>query len=130
MQSSIGLVFRAMVMLACLAVVPAVAMYSKHGSDFAQAVIEAYQARTHAKAAADPRMAGGEAPPFSPDGSSGSNSDPAISQKSAGARPRGAIATGPPGRSPIGVIRPRPLGPAPIRRRKTAISSGRASMLP
>ena len=65
MGSSFGLAVRAIVMLACLAVVPLVAMYGKYAPDFVQAVLEAYKARTHAKSDADPREAGGEAPPFS-----------------------------------------------------------------
>ena len=66
MGSSFGLLIRAMVMLACLAVVPLVAMYGKYAPDFARAVIEAYKSRTHANAEPDPRAAaGGDAPPFS-----------------------------------------------------------------
>jgi hypothetical protein len=65
MGSSFGLVIRAMVMLACLAVVPLVAMYGKYAPDFAQAVMEAYKSRTRANADTDPREAGGDAPPFS-----------------------------------------------------------------
>ncbi len=52
-------------MLACLAVVPLVAMYGKYAPDFVQAVLEAYKARTHAKTDADSRDADGDAPPFS-----------------------------------------------------------------
>jgi hypothetical protein len=64
MESSVGLVFRTLVMLACLAVVPLVAMYGKFVPDFAQAVMEAYKVRTQAKAAANPQAASDDAPPF------------------------------------------------------------------
>ncbi|HEV2969577.1 MAG TPA: hypothetical protein VGY55_06270 [Pirellulales bacterium] len=64
MESSVGLVFRALVMLACLAVVPLVAMYGKYVPDFAQAVMEAYKSRTQAKAVANPQAAADDAPPF------------------------------------------------------------------
>jgi hypothetical protein len=65
MGSSLGLVFKSLVMLACLAVVPLVAMYGKYAPDFAQALMEAYKSRTRANAESDPRAAGGDAPPFS-----------------------------------------------------------------
>ncbi len=46
MESSLGHVFRAVVMLACLALVPALAMYGKHIPAFCQSVQDAYRART------------------------------------------------------------------------------------
>ena len=64
MGSSFGLLIRAMVMLACLAVVPLVAMYGKYAPDFAQALMEAYKSRTRANAESDPRAAGGGAAIF------------------------------------------------------------------
>lgn len=65
MESSFGLVFRALVMLACLAVVPLLGLYGKYIPDFVQSVVEAYKARTQAKETIDPRAAaGGEAPRF------------------------------------------------------------------
>jgi hypothetical protein len=63
-MESLGLVFRALVMLACLAVVPLVALYGKFVPDIVQAVVEAVKTRTHTNAIADPNTAGGEAPPF------------------------------------------------------------------
>jgi hypothetical protein len=79
MGSSFGLVMRALVMLACLAVVPLVAMYGKYAPDFVQAVMEAYKSCTHAKAGADPREAGGDAPPFN----ASARTDAANGEKSA-----------------------------------------------
>src|SRR5262249_4473026 len=38
--------------------------YGKYAPDFVQAVMEAYKSCTHVKAGADPREAGGDAPPF------------------------------------------------------------------
>jgi len=65
MESSFGLMFRALVMLACLAVVPLVGLYGKYIPDFVQSVVEAYKARTQSKETIDPRAAaGGEAPQF------------------------------------------------------------------
>ncbi len=68
MESSIGLVFRALVMLACLAVVPLVAMYGKYAPDFAAAVMEAYKARTHGQQPGSGPPGTGNAPPFSSGG--------------------------------------------------------------
>jgi hypothetical protein len=63
-MESLGLVFRALVMLACLAVVPLVAMYGKFLPDIVQAVVQAVKSRGHSDATATPNAAGGEAPPF------------------------------------------------------------------
>src|SRR5258707_10104580 len=63
-MESLGLVFRALVMLACLAVVPLVALYGKFLPDIVQAVVEAVKTRGHSNAIADPNTAGGEAPRF------------------------------------------------------------------
>jgi hypothetical protein len=76
-MESLGLVFRALVMLACLAVVPLVALYGKYAPDFAHAVMEAFKARTQAAAASDPKAAGGEAPPFAGSTSRASGGRPA-----------------------------------------------------
>ncbi len=75
MESSIGLVFRALVMLACLAVVPLVAMYGKYAPQFASAVMDAYKSRTQANAAAGPPSSAGDAPAFG--GRSGGAADSA-----------------------------------------------------
>ena len=50
-MSSVGLAFRALVMLACLALVPFLAIYGKQLPDFYRAVVDAYKARTQAKTA-------------------------------------------------------------------------------
>ncbi|HEX3998632.1 MAG TPA: hypothetical protein VHX65_08805 [Pirellulales bacterium] len=66
MQSSVGLAFRALVMLACLALVPFLAIYGKQLPELYKAVVDAYKARTHQKTA-DP-LAGiaTDAPPWAP----------------------------------------------------------------
>jgi hypothetical protein len=63
-MESLGLVFRALVMLACLAVVPLVALYGKFLPDIVQAVVQAVKSRGHSDVTASPSAAGGEAPPF------------------------------------------------------------------
>jgi hypothetical protein len=63
MQSSFGHVVRAAVMLACLALVPALAIYGKQLQEFGRVVWETYQARTHAKAA-ETSEAPSNAPPW------------------------------------------------------------------
>jgi hypothetical protein len=66
MHSSVGLVFRALVMLGCLALVPFLAIYGKQLPDFYRAVVEAYKARTQPKGA-DPLAAlGSDAPAWAP----------------------------------------------------------------
>ena len=66
MQSSVGLAFRALVMLACLALVPLLAIYGKQLPDFYRAVVDAYKARTQPKGA-DPLAAiGSDAPAWAP----------------------------------------------------------------
>jgi hypothetical protein len=66
MQSSVGLAFRALVMLVCLALVPFLAICGKQLPDFYRAVVDAYKARTQPKAA-DPLAAlGSDAPPWAP----------------------------------------------------------------
>ena len=63
-MESLGLVFRALVMLACLAVVPLLALYGKFLPDIVQTVVEAVKSRGHSDATASPYAAGGEAPAF------------------------------------------------------------------
>jgi hypothetical protein len=87
-MESLGLVFRALVMLACLAVVPLVALYGKYVPDFAHAVMEAFKARTQATPASDPKAAGGEAPPFAGSTSRASGGRPA--------KPSNSLQTGAP----------------------------------
>jgi hypothetical protein len=86
-MESLGLVFRALVMLACLAVVPLVALYGKFVPDIVQAVVEAVKTRAHTNAITDPNAAGGEAPPFA--GSSprttGGRSVPSLESQLSGA---------------------------------------------
>ena len=48
-DGSMGHIFRALVMLACLAVVPVVAMYGKQIQEFGRAVLETYRARIGCK---------------------------------------------------------------------------------
>ena len=89
-MESLGLVFRALVMLACLAVVPLVALYGKFLPDIVQAVVEAVKTRGHSNAIADPNTAGGEAPRFAgswtPDGSAAPPPGPWVAPR-AGASP-------------------------------------------
>jgi len=63
MQSSFGHVVRAVVMLACLALVPALAIYGKQLQEFGRVVWETYQARIHAKGA-ETADAPSSAPPW------------------------------------------------------------------
>ena len=56
-----GHIFRAFVMLACLAVVPIVAMYGKQIQEFGRAVLETYRARVQTKSEAVPAVATGTA---------------------------------------------------------------------
>ena len=73
MQSSFGHVVRAVVMLACLALVPALAIYGKQLQEFGRVVWETYQARIHAKGA-ESSDGGSNAPPW-PAPSAGSTAD-------------------------------------------------------
>ena len=65
-MSSVGLVFRALVMLACLALVPFLAIYGKQLPDFYHAVVDAYKARTQAKPADPLAGLGSDAPDWAP----------------------------------------------------------------
>jgi hypothetical protein len=56
-----GHIFRAFVMLACLAVVPVVAMYGKQIQEFGRAVLETYRARVQTKSEVAPAVATGTA---------------------------------------------------------------------
>lgn len=75
MQSSFGHVVRAVVMLACLAVVPVIALYGKQIQEFARAVWETYQTRSHAKAGDSAGDAGGNAPPWPAPATTGQTAD-------------------------------------------------------
>ncbi len=75
--------FRALVMLACLALVPLLGLYGKYLPDFAQSVVEAYKARTQGKAAEE--KPGGEAPLFSGSARSSSSSRDESSRPAAAA---------------------------------------------
>jgi len=66
MQSSVGLVFRALVMLACLALVPFLALYGKELPDFYKAVVDAYKARTQPKTPDVLAGLGSDAPAWAP----------------------------------------------------------------
>lgn len=66
MQSSVGLAFRALVMLACVALVPLLAIYGKQLPEFYRAVVEAYKARTQPKAADPLATLGTDAPAWAP----------------------------------------------------------------
>jgi len=70
MQSSVGLAFRAVVMLACLAAVPLLGTYGKQLPRLYQAAVDAYnKTRGHADAADGNRPdAREDAPPFAPAG--------------------------------------------------------------
>jgi hypothetical protein len=54
-------------------------LYGKYVPDFAQAVMEAFKSRTQSKAAADPKVAGGEAPPFAGPSSRTTGGQPTVS---------------------------------------------------
>lgn len=66
MQSSVGLAFRALVMLGCLALVPFLALYGKQIPDFYHAVVDAYNARIKQKAADPLATLGNDAPSWAP----------------------------------------------------------------
>ena len=83
MESSLGHVFRALVMLACLALVPALAMYGKYIPDFYQSVVEAYKARTKKS---PPPNGLTDAPPFG-----GSPTNPGGAGPATGTAPNAAV---------------------------------------
>ncbi len=66
MQSSVGLAFRALVMLGCLALVPFLALYGKQIPDFYHAVVDAYNARMKQKPADPLASLGSDAPAWAP----------------------------------------------------------------
>lgn len=70
MQSSVGVAFRALVMLGCLALVPLLAIYGKQLPDLYRAVLDAYKARiqhTATEKGTDPLAAlGSDAPAWAP----------------------------------------------------------------
>jgi hypothetical protein len=85
-MESFGLLFRALVMLACLALVPFFCLYGKRLPDFAQAVMEAYKSHTHADSPANSQAAAaGEAPPFS--GAVRSDAPATLTNRGLNARP-------------------------------------------
>jgi hypothetical protein len=85
-MESFGLLFRALVMLACLALVPFLCLYGKRLPDFAQAVMEAYKSHTHADSPANSQpAAGGEAPPFA--GAARSDAPATLTNRGLKARP-------------------------------------------
>jgi len=87
-MESFGLLFRALVMLACLALVPFLCLYGKRIPDFAQAVMEAYKTHTHADSPASSQTAaGGEAPPFT--GAAGNGAPATLGSRGSNARPLG-----------------------------------------
>ncbi len=63
-MESFGLMFRALVMLACLALVPLLCLYGNRLPDLAQTVMEAYKSHTHVNSPANSQAAEGDAPLF------------------------------------------------------------------
>ncbi|HEY2149087.1 MAG TPA: hypothetical protein VGH32_14195, partial [Pirellulales bacterium] len=63
-MESLGLVFRALVMLACLALVPLLCLFGNRLPDIAQAVMEAYKSHAPVNSPANSQAAEGEAPLF------------------------------------------------------------------
>ncbi len=62
-------------MLACLAVVPVVALYGKQIQEFARVVWDTYQTRIHTQASNSADAAGGNAPPWTAPSTTGQTAD-------------------------------------------------------
>ena len=95
MQSSVGLAFRALVMLGCLALVPLLAIYGKQLPDFYRAVVDAYKARTQQKGADPLATLGSDAPAWAPTNDRANSSGSTQPQASSGRVPPAPLAPAP-----------------------------------